>query len=750
MPENPPFSRLISDRRPPGNKKKYDTQAMTSEADSNRSTEQPSLHLLPCLPHVLLGLLEQADGSLDAAWKEGFANAPALAAHVLAAWQPTDKAGDAPRTIEQAVAAVGADACRSIVHHAAIRSVFGRTNGERMAALKRHWWRGVLCANIARQIAGQVAYAEPGEARLAALLLALHQPACGAHAEPDGAEDEPETCPAEQDSPDTAEPSFSHLLQGLHLPSLLVDAVKFHRERAERIAESHPLVRIVWLANAYTDHLTGTAPLSSEAAPMLFGVAPDLRLAASIAHQTTEAAAQKFGIELDTPLIPAPGTIVNERRQYRSIPTPAQGRLEELPGDILIRHRLAREVRDLAMMDGMAQSIRALTRRQDILAGCAEAARILFGLAPPLFFLPGADDTLRAQPLPGQTPGAAEFTIPSRGGRSLCAQAAARQAILDSFSSPAALVLDEQISQTLERPGVLYLPLVADGALVGLAAFGIAPPDLLRVRRQQRLLERFARFCARALRESAAAPAHAGIEADSALRGEIRRAVHEANNPLSIIKNYVKLLTARAEGDSTSSKGLRIIGEEIDRIATTLRALTSSTAAAPVLHEEAIDINGIIRDLLGLARDTLFAPARISVVTHLAETLPPVLTQRDKLKQILLNLMKNAAEAMPNGGIVTLSTRDNVNRDGQAYVEIAVSDSGPGISPEIMEHLFKPVASTKGAEHGGLGISIVGELATILNISVTCTSDANGTIFQLLVPRILAATAGQAGNRSAT
>lgn len=708
---------------------------MTAEADSNKSAEQTTPHPSPCLPHVLLGLLEQAETNPDDAWVDGIANAPVLAMRVLFAWQQ-GKAGDAPRTVKQALAAIGTDACRSIVHNAAIQSVFSPADSQRVASLKRHWWRGVLCANLARQIAEQVAYGEPEEARLSALLLAACQPDGNAGSR----EDDSASAPEEPGLSSPAALPMPPLPHGLNLPAFLADAVKFHRERPERIAESHPLVRIVWLANAYTDHLTGAAPLSSDAAQLLFEVAPDLRLAASSAHQATEAAAKKFCIELESPLVPSPSTIINERRQYRGIPAPSPARPEEPAGDVLIRHRLAREVRDLAMMDSMARTLGGLTRQQDILAGCAEAAHVLFGLAPPLFFLPAGNDTLRACPMPGQNRDAAELTVPARGGRSLCAQAAARQAMLDSFSSQPTLVLDEQVAQALNRPGVLYLPLSTRSGLAGMAAFGIAAHDLSRIRKRQRLLERFARFCAQMLQKPENAAAVIEAEADSvlpALRGEIRRAVHEANNPLAIIKNYVTLLTGRLEDDPTSGKGLRIIGEEIDRIAATLRALTSSASADSAPHDDAVDIDGVVRDLLGLARDTLFAPARIFVVPRLADGLPLVSTRRDKLKQILLNLLKNAAEAMPEGGTVTISTRDNVNRDGRPHVEITVSDTGPGMPPKVMENLFKPVASTKGAGHGGLGISIVGELATLLNISVTCTSDPNGTIFQLLVPRIL-------------
>lgn len=732
---------------------------MALQADSIKPEGQTGPQLLPCLPHVLLNLLEHAESGDTGHWVNGIGNDPALAAHVLFAALQRSGTGDAPRTVEQAVAAVGTDACHSIVHNAAIRSVFNSGNSQRIAGLKRHWWRGILCANLARQIAGQVGYAAPEEARLGTLLLTVRQPSFPTNADSDGLGDDPESGPGEPGASGMAEPSANPLC-GPDLPPFLGDAIKFHREHPERIVESHPLVRIVWLANAYTDHLTGTAPLSSDAAQLLFEAAPDLRLAASNAQQATEAVAKTFGIELDAPLVPAPATIINERRQFRSIPAPlperAGNHCGELPSDVLIRHRLAREVRDLAMMNGIAVSLGSLGRRQDRLAGCAKAAHALFGLAPPLFFLPAGNDTLRAQPMPGQPSGAEAFTVPARGGRSICAQAAAQQAMLDSFSTRPALVLDEQIAQMLNREGVLYLPISTRGALAGMAAFGIASQDLPRIRKRQRLFARFARFCAHILQEPETSTARVEAEADSALpvlRGEIRRAVHEANNPLSIMKNYVRLLTTRLEEDPTASNGLRIIGEEIDRIATTLRALTSSASADSGRHidqGDMVDINGVIRDMLGLARDTLFAPARIFVVTHFADKLPLVVTQRNQLKQILLNLLKNAAEAMPEGGTVTISTRDNVNRDGQPYVEITVSDTGPGLPPKVMESLFKPVASTKGAGHSGLGISIVGELATLLNISVTCTSDPSGTIFQLLVPRALADSARPPGHSGTT
>ena len=111
-------------------------------------------------------------------------------------------------------------------------------------------------------------------------------------------------------------------------------------------------------------------------------------------------------------------------------------------------------------------------------------------------------------------------------------------------------------------------------------------------------------------------------------------------------------------------------------------------------------------------------------------------TQRSHMKQILTNLMKNAVEAMDQGGNLTITTRDNAYINGKAHIEIQVIDSGPGIDTEIMDQLFTPVTSTKDSTHSGLGLAIVKNLMDELSGHISCTSQAGqGTRFQLFLPR---------------
>ena len=111
----------------------------------------------------------------------------------------------------------------------------------------------------------------------------------------------------------------------------------------------------------------------------------------------------------------------------------------------------------------------------------------------------------------------------------------------------------------------------------------------------------------------------------------------------------------------------------------------------------------------------------------------------DYLKQILINLIKNACEAMAGkGGNLQIETHDYLYQQGKEFIEIVITDSGAGIPPQIMAALFQPVASTKGGSHSGLGLSIVRSLVDELQGSISCrSSEQRGTRFQLLLPREL-------------
>ena len=106
----------------------------------------------------------------------------------------------------------------------------------------------------------------------------------------------------------------------------------------------------------------------------------------------------------------------------------------------------------------------------------------------------------------------------------------------------------------------------------------------------------------------------------------------------------------------------------------------------------------------------------------------------DTLKQILVNLLKNAVEAVPDGGEIEIANNGQVNQDGRLYVELHVRDTGPGLPTEVLANLFSPVRSGKGGEHRGLGLSIVHGLVKKMQGMIICRSDQKGTTFEILLP----------------
>jgi signal transduction histidine kinase len=111
----------------------------------------------------------------------------------------------------------------------------------------------------------------------------------------------------------------------------------------------------------------------------------------------------------------------------------------------------------------------------------------------------------------------------------------------------------------------------------------------------------------------------------------------------------------------------------------------------------------------------------------------------DTLKQILVNLIKNAVEAVPKGGHIEIINNGRVQRDGREYLVLCVKDNGPGLPAEVLANLFSPVKSAKAGENHGLGLSIVNLLVKKLNGVISCSSTKAGASFEIHLPARTAA-----------
>lgn len=173
---------------------------------------------------------------------------------------------------------------------------------------------------------------------------------------------------------------------------------------------------------------------------------------------------------------------------------------------------------------------------------------------------------------------------------------------------------------------------------------------------------------------------------------------HEINNPLQAIHNCLYLVLKRPLTDEKKLHYLGMAQEETERLITlvqrTLEFYRPSKGRAA-----STDVNHLIENVLALSNKRL-EHGRIQVQAHLQTNLPPIVGVPDQLTQVLLNLVVNAIEAMPDGGELSVSSTSN---DG--WLHVAVHDTGPGISPDEAAKIFEPFYTTK-ATGTGLGLAV--------------------------------------------
>jgi len=235
------------------------------------------------------------------------------------------------------------------------------------------------------------------------------------------------------------------------------------------------------------------------------------------------------------------------------------------------------------------------------------------------------------------------------------------------------------------------------------------------------------------------------VDAVKSLVTLTRRAVHEVNNPLGIIKNYLAVLARRLAEQDIAHDEIRIINEEITRIKSILATLVESSKEASVSMAP-VDLNALLSDLLRLMKDDLFHQGGIQVHSRLSSSLPMTLTDKDILKQAVINLLKNSAEALANGGNIHVETEFvQGGRDGQhatadsvenggGKAKLIIRDDGPGIPDTVRARLFQPFVTSK-AEHEGLGLSIAHGLIRQLRGTISCDPETeSGTQFTICLP----------------
>ncbi len=213
---------------------------------------------------------------------------------------------------------------------------------------------------------------------------------------------------------------------------------------------------------------------------------------------------------------------------------------------------------------------------------------------------------------------------------------------------------------------------------------------------------------------------------------------HEVRNPLSGIRGAAQLLESGAsEGDKALA---RMIRDESDRIAALIDRMEIFADESIPKATAALNVHELL-DHVRLLANSGFA-SHATIKTEYDPSLPPVDGSRDELIQAFLNLIKNAAEALPaRGGMIGVSTRYEhglrVSSGGRLRVHlpiaIRVHDNGGGVAEELRDCLFEPFVTGKSGGTG-LGLALVAKIVADHGGVVDVESERGNTVFRILLP----------------
>lgn len=698
---------------------------------------------LPALPQVLLQVIENCDREdLHLADLARIIDKdPAISSRVLTLMNSAYFGlHNRFATIEQAVVYLGADAIKNITVTASIQQVFSRLEKNYRLPLAQFWWFSFSSALYARRIAEQIGYANVEEAYLAGLLHNIGElllwrnfaDACAAiH------ESVPANC-VEQCRAETEQLGINHceagalLIRHWKLSSFVADAALYHHAPLELIKGAFPLVKLIYLADrcCQAADLDERDPLYAQGEE-LFQLADSQvdALQSGVGEEVLDVAG-RLEIPVEAPAAPQS--------------TREESSLHEVS--------LLKQVKNYSLLNVFLQSLLQAEDRNAIFLAIEQGLNLLFHFEKIFFFLQdfeqrtlgGCSSTIN--PYADQL---MNLVLPIEQETGLLMQALKQKRCIAATreEKPQPSIADAQLLDILGGKGMFCIPMIAKKKAIGVIVVAISEDmetDISKLEKDM-LLKLLANQGALSLylddvKKKQEREIQVARRKSAAMVAA--KVVHEVNNPLGIIKNYIKILTMKIPEKDRTQHELAILNEEIDRIAVLVQDLENfSTPLQPRLVRT--DLNALLSDLLSYLARALFFSTSIEVNYVPASELPLILTDESSVKQIVINLLKNAREAMADGGKITITTSHlkkkerEENRAGsdEKNVSLIIEDDGPGLPAAIRPQLFEPFSTTKGKGHPGLGLSIVKALVTELHGAIHCsTGERKGTCFTITFP----------------
>jgi len=226
----------------------------------------------------------------------------------------------------------------------------------------------------------------------------------------------------------------------------------------------------------------------------------------------------------------------------------------------------------------------------------------------------------------------------------------------------------------------------------------------------------------------------------AALGGMAAVLAHEIRNPLGAIKGLAQFLGEKTSGDPTRAEMTQTIARETTRLERLVNDLLTYARPRPP-ERQAMDLAALVGRVLSLLGPAA-AEAAVTVHADVARGIPPISGDPEQLQQLFGNLLLNAIQAMPNGGVVRVSAVTSPSTSSRAasapgdqtWIDVCVEDSGPGIPEADVPHIFEPFFTTR-AKGTGLGLAICRQIAEAHGGTIRVSSTGpEGTRIEVTLP----------------
>jgi putative nucleotidyltransferase with HDIG domain len=644
---------------------------------------------LPSPPQTLIRLMSlcQSDDVGMAELSDLIASDPGLAAKVLSVAHSAayHRANAQTLTLLQATSTLGMALIKVL---AISESVFQTFNAFRQTGgvdLRFFWNHSLKVAVLARALAAQQDGANSEEAYLAGLLhdvgrLALLAAIPERYTELFAQPDNPALCNQEQ-----RVIGMSHaqagawLLEHWHLNKAMVDAVLSHHDSAANLKDALPLTHIVHLA-----HRLAALPLNKP-----FDLAPEI-LEQNLAPGEITALVQKAALQV-AQIARDLGVDISDAD---SPPPPGQMITRPQPLDTP-QTQLAQEVLDRSVLNEMAMTLINMTSTNAALTSLRQHASALLQLEDAMVML-ARDNQQTLVPVSmnerhlDATPLSFDLTLDAP-----MLQCVSKRKVVFSkrASTSASILLD-----VMHANEVVLLPLLTAQHCLGVVAAVVAPEFSHYLKTQLPTLQAF------------------GVYAGLALS---RRRLAEKKRP-----------SPNISAKEAQQLELKRVVQAVNLLVESLSKATQAEAMVPV------DLSLAVRDIVQLLQHRQLIPGNVEINSELPNRASWVQSSLGMVKQILLILIKNACESMPDGGQIVINGGVLVQREGAVYTALTVSDSGAGLKEAIQAQLYEPmhIAERGESNQHRYGLSTVNHLVEKMDGHLKFSASPTGTRFEILLP----------------